>query len=135
MLGYSFSFKAYAKKVRENKTECSLKTTEVLLYSDGHMFSFKFIEVEQVQIALRATQTLDALIFFFNFCLISGLKFALSDVRSFLPDNQSALKKECIQACVEFPFIQLVQNVFSIFSSKITLITRCTYKRLKSKFD
>ena len=94
MLGYSFSFKAYAKKVRENKTECSLKTTEVLLYSDGHMFSFKFIEVEQVQIALRATQTLDALIFFLNFCLISGLKFALSDVRSFLPDNESALKKK-----------------------------------------
>ena len=94
MLGYSFSFKAYAKKVRENKTECSLKTTEVLLYSDGHMFSFIFIEEEQVQIALRATQTLDALIFFKNFCLISGLKFALSDVRSFLPDNESALKKK-----------------------------------------
>lgn len=93
MLGYSFSFKAYAKKVRENKTECSLKTTEVLLYSDGHMFSFIFIEEEQVQIALRATQTLDALIFLKNICLISGLKFALSDVRSFLPDNQSALKK------------------------------------------
>ena len=91
MLGYSFSFKAYA--IWENKTECSLKTTEVLLYSDGHMFSFIFIEVQQVQIALRATQTLDALIFLKNICLISGLKFALSDVRSFLPDNQSALKK------------------------------------------
>ena len=43
---------------------------------------------------LRTTQTLDVLIFFNKkFCLMSDLKFTLSDVTSFLPDNLSGLKK------------------------------------------
>ena len=36
LLGCRFSFQAYAKKVREKTTQCSLKTTEVLLHADGH---------------------------------------------------------------------------------------------------
>ena len=43
-------------------------------------------------------QTLDVLIFFKEkFCLMSGLKFTLPDVTSFLPDNLSGLKKDYIQ--------------------------------------
>ena len=34
MLGCKFSFKTYAKNVREKATKCSLKTTEVLLDAD-----------------------------------------------------------------------------------------------------
>ena len=49
---------------------------------------------QKLQIVLRATQTLDVLIFFNKkLCLMSGLKFTLSDVTSFLPDNLSRLKK------------------------------------------
>ena len=39
MLGYRFSFEAYAKSVREKATRCSLKTTEVLLDADGHLLT------------------------------------------------------------------------------------------------
>ena len=54
--------------------------------------SLIFIKVQELQIVLRATQTLDVLIFFKKkFCLMSGLKFTLSDVTSFLPDNLSEL--------------------------------------------
>ena len=44
---------------------------------------------------LRATQALDVLIFFKKkrFCLISSLKFTLSNVTLFLWDNLSGLKK------------------------------------------
>ena len=37
MLGCRFSFKAYAKNVREKAIKCSLKITEVLLDVDGHV--------------------------------------------------------------------------------------------------
>ena len=39
MLGCRFSFKAYAKMVREKATKCSLKTTEFLLGTDGHVLT------------------------------------------------------------------------------------------------
>ena len=39
MLGSRFTFEAYAKNGREKATECSLKTTEVLLDADGHVFT------------------------------------------------------------------------------------------------
>ena len=43
---------------------------------------------------LRAKQTLDVLIFFKKrFCLMPSLKFTLSDVTTFRPDNLSGLKK------------------------------------------
>ena len=49
---------------------------------------------QKLQIVLRATQNLYVLIFFSKkLCLMSGLKFTLSDVTSFLPDNLSQLKK------------------------------------------
>ena len=51
---------------------------------------------KELQIAfLRATQILDVLIFFFKkkFCLMSGLKFTLSDPTSLFPDDLSGLKK------------------------------------------
>ena len=48
----------------------------------------------ELQIVLRVTQTLDVLIFFNKkFCLMSGLKFTLSEVASFLPYNLSRLKR------------------------------------------
>ena len=54
----------------------------------------------QVLIVLRATQTLDVLISFKKkFCLMSDLKFTLSAVTSFLPDNLSGFKKNYIQTC------------------------------------
>ena len=37
MLGCRFSFEADAKNVREKAFQCSLKTTEVLFYPDGHV--------------------------------------------------------------------------------------------------
>ena len=53
-----------------------------------------FIKVKELQIVLRATQTLDVLIFFKKkFCLMSGLKVALSDATLLLPDDLSGLKK------------------------------------------
>ena len=39
MLGCRFSFEAYAKKVSEKATRCSLETTEVLLDVDGHVLT------------------------------------------------------------------------------------------------
>ena len=38
MLGCRFSFEAHAKNVIKKATTCSLKTTEVLLDADGHVF-------------------------------------------------------------------------------------------------
>ena len=75
MLGSRFCFEAYAKNVKEKVTKCSLTTT--------------------------ATQTLDVLIFFKRkLCQMSGLKFVLSDVKSFPADNLSGLiKKIYIGAC------------------------------------
>ena len=40
MLSCTFSFEAYAKKVGEKATKCSLKTTEVLLDADGHVLTY-----------------------------------------------------------------------------------------------
>ena len=58
-----------------------------------------FIKKQQLQIVLKATQTLDVLIFSkTKFCLMSGLKFTVSDVASFLSDNLSGLEKNYIQA-------------------------------------
>ena len=37
MLDCRFSFKAYAKNLREKATKCTLKTAEVLLDADGHV--------------------------------------------------------------------------------------------------
>ena len=39
MLGSRFSFETQAKNVRENVTKCSLKTTEVILDTDGHVLT------------------------------------------------------------------------------------------------
>ena len=39
MFGCSFSVEAYAKKVGEKTTKCSLKTTKVLLDADGYVFT------------------------------------------------------------------------------------------------
>ena len=39
MLGCRFSFKVYAKNVREKETKCSLKSTEVPLDADGHLLT------------------------------------------------------------------------------------------------
>ena len=62
-------------------------------YQGTAQLSLIIIKVEQLQIVLRATQTLDFLTSFKkNFCLMSGLKFTLSDITSFLPDNLSGLE-------------------------------------------
>ena len=36
MLGYRFSFEAYAQNVQEKATECSLKTSEIPLHANGN---------------------------------------------------------------------------------------------------
>ena len=57
-----------------------------------------FIKVQELKIFLRTKQTFEVLIFFKEkFCLMSGLKFPLPDVTSFLPDNLSGLEKDYIQ--------------------------------------
>ena len=95
MLGCWFSFEAYAKNVREKANKCSLKTTEVLLLMDMFLPKFIFIKLQQLQIVLRARQTLDVLVFYKSkFCLMSGLNFTLPDVASFLPENVSGLKRK-----------------------------------------
>ena len=40
MLGCRFSFKVYAKNVKEKATKYSLKTAEVLLDADGHVLTY-----------------------------------------------------------------------------------------------
>ena len=86
--------------MKEKATKCYLKTNEVFLNADGHAYlSLIFVKVQELQIVLRATQTLDVLTFFKKkFCLMSGLKFTLSDVKSFLQDNLSGLEKNHFQA-------------------------------------
>ena len=54
--------------------------------------------IKELQIVLKARKILDVLIFFNKkFCLMSGLKFTLSDATSLLPDDLSGLKKNYIQ--------------------------------------
>ena len=46
---------------------------------------------------------------------MSGLKFTLSDVTSFLPENLSGLKKKYFEACkmfTNFNFVLIVVNLF-----------------------
>ena len=53
-----------------------------------------FIKVKELQIVLRAIQTLDVLIFFKKkFCVMPGEKFTLSDATLLLTDDLSWLKK------------------------------------------
>ena len=57
----------FTKNVKEKTTKCSLKITEVLLDADGHVltfYSFIFMKVQVLKTVLRATQTLDVIIFF-----------------------------------------------------------------------
>ena len=55
--------------------------------------SLIFIKEQELQIISKATQTHVLIFFKKKFCLISGLKFTLPDVTSFLPDNLSELSK------------------------------------------
>ena len=77
-----------------------------------------FIKVQELQIVLRVTQNLDVLIFFEErFCLMSGLKFTLSDVTSFLPNNLSELIKIIFSSGLrqshEFSGNEQIQMVFT----------------------
>ena len=89
--------------MKEQATKYYLKTPEVLLDADDmNLPMFDIYQCrKQLQIVLRATQILDVLIFFFffkkKFCLMSGLKFTLSDATLLLLDNLSGLKKNYIQ--------------------------------------
>ena len=72
---------------------------------------------------------LDALTFFKKkFCLLSGLKFTMPDVISFLPDSLSELKKY-IQACLGYIVLISVevtaamQNSPSFSNSLISLLS------------
>ena len=69
----------------EKATKCSWKTIKVLLDAVGH-------------VATKVGY------FFFKkfFCLMSGLKFTLSDVTSFLPDNLLVLQKNHIQVSLNW---------------------------------
>ena len=51
------------------------------------------IQVQYLQIVLIATQTFDVLILFLKKFCLSCLKFMLSDVASFLPQNLCGLQK------------------------------------------
>ena len=63
------------------------------------------VQEQELQIVLRAIQTLDVLIFFKKkFCLMSGRKFSLSDATSILTDDLSGLKKIHIQTCGNHEF-------------------------------
>ena len=64
---------------------------------DMSLPNFDIYQGKELQINLRATQTLDVLIFFKKkFCLMSGLKFTLSNATSLLPDDLSGLNKNYI---------------------------------------
>ena len=81
--------------MKEKTIKCYSKTTEVLLEADGGELTCKliFTMLQELQIASGATQTLHVFIFFNKkFCLMSSLKFTLSGVTLFLPDNLSGLK-------------------------------------------
>ena len=65
---------------------------------DMSLPNFDIYQGKELQINLRATQTLDVLIFLKKkFCLMSGLKFTLSNATSLLPDDLSGLNKNYIQ--------------------------------------
>ena len=60
--------------------------------TDVCLLKFDNYQGTGINFFLRVTQTLDVLIFFKKtFCPMSGLKFTLSDVTSFLPYNLSGL--------------------------------------------
>ena len=61
MLGYRFSFRTYAKNIRKKTTKWSL----VLLDADWHVLTLVWYLSRWLQIVLRATKSLDILIFVF----------------------------------------------------------------------
>ena len=71
MLGCRFSFKAYAN-IREKATKCSLKTTEVLLNTDGHVLTYPAGNY-MFTVNNRNTRTRCSSIFIVNFEHISHL--------------------------------------------------------------
>ena len=76
--------------------------------------------------SLRATKTLEVLIFIFSktkFFLMSSLKFALSDVTLFLPDNLSELKKSYsgLERCLKLPYHSSVAQVTLLHQLKTEL--------------
>ena len=65
---------------------------------DMNLRKFDIYQGKELQIILKATQTLDVLIFFNKkFCLMPGLKFTLSNATSLLPADLSGLNKNYIQ--------------------------------------
>ena len=98
MLGCRFSFKAYAN-IREKATKCSLKTTEVLLNTDGHVLTFSLIFIKVAPNCFNSHTNSWCPDFFKKNCLMSDLKSPLFDIVSFLPDNLSGLKKDNIHPC------------------------------------
>ena len=79
MLGCRFSFKAYAKKVKEEATKCSLKFTKVLLDADvRNIARYPKFDIYQ---GTRALDFFSKRKFFLN--------FAMSYIRSFLADTLS----------------------------------------------
>ena len=64
ILGCRFTFKAYAKNVREKTTKCSLKTAIEFYWMLMDMWLPVVTKVRYLHIVLRATQTIDVLISF-----------------------------------------------------------------------
>ena len=96
ILGRRFTFKAYAKIVREETSKCSLKTAEVLLDADEHVLTYVsyLSKYSSSKLFKEPQKILNS--FKKKICLMSNLKFTLSDVTSFLLDNLYGLY---IQAC------------------------------------
>ena len=91
ILGCRFTFKAYAKNVREETSKCSLKTAEVLLDADEHVLTY--VSYLSKCSSSKLFKEPQKLLNYFNKknCLMSNLKFTLSNVTSFLPYNLCGL--------------------------------------------
>ena len=110
-LGQFLFWKQKTENVKEKATNCFLKTAFSCAY-----LSFIIIKVQELQIIFRTTQTLSVLIYFKKkFCLMSGLKFTLSGVTSFLPDNLSGLEIITFrsEAIIWVKWNQLMQMIFT----------------------
>ena len=111
ILGCRFSSEAYAKNVREKATIVLFKN----YWGSVHMFLSKF-HINRGTIAPSCFKSHTNYWYFVFFqkkvCLMSGLKFILADVTSFLPDNLSGLFKKITFRPGMYSYYYIILHLF-----------------------
>ena len=108
------SFKTYSKNIRQKVTKDFLKIAEVLQDDDTGCYH-----------KIKQTQTLYVLIF--------SQKKKLSNVRSFLQDNLSGLKK-IIEACKPFITIYFVESFILDLTGFHTLVSVVSVSKFRYRY-